>query len=177
MVVHFSHNTQKKELFYFSGIESHNTVQFDDFEPMPRLSRFLWGDWLKLKYGPIIEDNKNYTSVCASYISGKSLHNRIVKFDYKKSNWVIIDQLSNFDFKATLRWRLCLSNWLLKDNTISSDLAKIIITSDNKSNLYRLKNGWESLYYGDKKSITVLEIDFLKSPVTVVTTIKLNNSQ
>ena len=44
---------------YFSGIQSHNTVQFDEVNPMPRISRFLWGNWLKTESEPIfIDDNK-----------------------------------------------------------------------------------------------------------------------
>src|SRR4029079_19380469 len=31
---------------YFSGTASHNTVQFDDRDQMPRVGRSLFGDWL-----------------------------------------------------------------------------------------------------------------------------------
>jgi hypothetical protein len=34
-------------LNYFAGTASHNTIQFDDRDQMPRVSRFLFGDWLK----------------------------------------------------------------------------------------------------------------------------------
>ena len=43
----YSYNAERKWLNYFSGTQSHNTMQFDDLDQMPRLGRFLFGDWLK----------------------------------------------------------------------------------------------------------------------------------
>lgn len=37
----------------FSSVSSHNTVQFGNSEPMPRLGRFLNGNWIKAACGPI----------------------------------------------------------------------------------------------------------------------------
>jgi hypothetical protein len=45
----YSYNADPESLTYFSGVRGHNTVQFDDRDQMPRLGRFLWGDWLKTK--------------------------------------------------------------------------------------------------------------------------------
>ena len=44
----YSYNSNENDMTYFSGIASHNSLQVDDKEPMTRLSRFLWGDWLNL---------------------------------------------------------------------------------------------------------------------------------
>ncbi|HPB74801.1 MAG TPA: heparinase II/III-family protein, partial [Chromatiaceae bacterium] len=43
----FSYNMGDDWLRYFSGTAGHNTIQFDDRDQMPRLSRFLFGDWLR----------------------------------------------------------------------------------------------------------------------------------
>ncbi|NGM67218.1 heparinase II/III family protein [Sphingobacterium sp. SGR-19] len=43
----FSYNA--KSSGYFKSIMSHNTLQFDDQEPMPRISRFLNGAWINVK--------------------------------------------------------------------------------------------------------------------------------
>ncbi|MFT6300748.1 MAG: hypothetical protein ACJA2R_000765, partial [Saprospiraceae bacterium] len=43
----YSYNCEKKWLDYFPSVTAHNTVQFDNAEQMPRLSRFLYSDWLK----------------------------------------------------------------------------------------------------------------------------------
>ena len=39
----YSYNTEDRWLNYFSGTASHNTIQFDDRDQMPRHSRFLFG--------------------------------------------------------------------------------------------------------------------------------------
>ena len=41
---------------YFSGTIAHNTVQFDDRDQMPRLSRFLFGGWLKTNFFSYLQD-------------------------------------------------------------------------------------------------------------------------
>ena len=38
----YSYNTDARWLKYFPGTQSHNTVQFDDRDQMPRLGRFLF---------------------------------------------------------------------------------------------------------------------------------------
>ena len=41
------------------SISSHNSVQFDDCEPMPKLSRFLNGCWISpLEFGSIVDNNE-----------------------------------------------------------------------------------------------------------------------
>jgi hypothetical protein len=43
----YSYNTEAQWIQYFGGTAGHNTVQFDDRDQMPRLSRFLIGEWLR----------------------------------------------------------------------------------------------------------------------------------
>ncbi len=45
----YSYNSTVEDLNYFSGVASHNTVEFDQHQQMPRLSRFLFGAWLTPK--------------------------------------------------------------------------------------------------------------------------------
>src|SRR3546814_5019544 len=42
----YSYNSGAHWIDYFGGVASHNSVQFDDADQMPRLGRFLLGDWL-----------------------------------------------------------------------------------------------------------------------------------
>ena len=59
----YAYNASFEDLAVFPGIASHNTVQFDGAEPMPRLGRFLWGDWLQLEAPPQLETS----SITAAY--------------------------------------------------------------------------------------------------------------
>ncbi len=43
----YSYNTDAEWIDYFGGAASHNTIMFDGQPQMPRLSRFLLGDWLE----------------------------------------------------------------------------------------------------------------------------------
>ncbi len=45
----YSYNAAPQEMQKFSGVRGHNTVQFDGHDQMPKLSRFLYGSWLKTK--------------------------------------------------------------------------------------------------------------------------------
>ena len=47
---------------YFSGIQSHTTIQFDEFNPMPKISRFLWGSWLKTESEPTFINKKSFNN-------------------------------------------------------------------------------------------------------------------
>lgn len=59
----YNHETLTKE---FKSIKSHNTVQFGQNEPMPQISRFLTGEWIKAKNVTISNTDKVIT-VQASY--------------------------------------------------------------------------------------------------------------
>ncbi len=53
----FSYNADAQWLNYFPGVESHNTIQFDEGEPMPRLGRFLFGAWPEVEDVTFWEEN------------------------------------------------------------------------------------------------------------------------
>ena len=44
----YSYNAENGWLEYFGGVGSHSTIQFDGRDQMPRLSRFLFGEWLSI---------------------------------------------------------------------------------------------------------------------------------
>ena len=52
---------------YFSGVRGHNTVQFDGREQMPRLSRFLFGNWLTTQEVQPITENAEGVACAAAY--------------------------------------------------------------------------------------------------------------
>ena len=168
----FSYNSSEKIISYFSGIKSHNTIQFNNKEPMPRLGRFLWGNWLYLQSKPELLFTDNHIISSGSYIANKSFHQRKVIVDLKGINWTIIDKISNFD-SALLRWRLCNSNWEIFDNEIRSDKAILKFSSDAVFEIKGLKKGLESLYYYDKNELEVLEIEIYQSPTIFKTVINL----
>lgn len=167
----YSYNKGEKWLSYFSGIESHNTIQFDKSEPMPRLSRFLFGNWSKVKHYSFNSDNRS-TTVSAKYIDyvGRS-HERDVSV--KGRVWTINDKVSGFSNFAILRWRLCKSEWMVKGNQVIGNVANINIHV-NSGEIVEMKlvKGFESIYYNEVLDIDVLEIK-LNKPCSITTIITL----
>ena len=167
----YSYNKQEKWLNYFSGIESHNTIQFDKSEPMPRLSRFLFSNWPKVKNFSSKSDIR-FTNVSSKYIDylGRS-HERDVSLKYKV--WTINDKVSGFLKYAILRWRLCKSEWVVKGNQVSGKLANIkVYFNNNEAVEIKIIKGFESLYYNKISEISVLEIKVNK-PCTITTIVTL----
>ncbi len=149
----YSYNTDDKFLTYFSGTESHSTIQFDDRDQMPRLGRFLFGDWLKASK---LDFNNSQKHVFSSYKDSMGVrHDRSLLST--QTGWKVIDKFEGFLSHASLRWRLSADNWTLEDNILTSDSFNIEIKSSSKLSL-KLLEAEESLFYMDKNIIPILEI-------------------
>jgi hypothetical protein len=169
----YSYNKGGRWLDYFSGIESHNTIQFDHSEPMPRLGRFLFGEWPKTECWEFKYDEKS-TTVSAKYTDylGRS-HMREVSVENRV--WTINDQISGFSDCAVLRWRLPKSDWVINGNQVVSNKAKISIQVDkDKIQEINLTEGFESVYYNEILGVDVLEVKINK-PCAIETIVTLPN--
>lgn len=167
----YSYNKGDEWLEYFSGISSHNTIQFNDSEPMPKLSRFLFSEWPS---GRLISftSKKLRMSTSAKYSDylGRS-HERKVSIENR--TWTITDNISCFSGFAVLRWRLCKANWKIEANQLISDKAIINIKVNKAStDSINLVKGYQSDFYNELSKIDVFEI-ILNKPCMIETTIKL----
>lgn len=147
----YSYNSTIEDLEYFSGVASHNTAQFDNHQQMPRLSRFLFGAWLKPQ--EFSYQINQFTCAYQDYLGCK--HKRQVKITKKQI--YVTDTLINFKQQAVLRWRLQAGQWDLHENTLSNGEIQLTIHSDTPLTL-SLIQGEESLYYYHKQPLPVLEI-------------------
>ena len=169
----YSYNSGDEWLKYFSGVQSHNTVEFDDKEPMRKISRFLYGDWIKPKINNV-SFNENVDIINATYKTyfGAS-HNRNVSLS--DDNLVVTDNLDSFQESAILRWRLIPGKWAISNNKITNGNVTIEITSDSDFKRFEIVKGFESRYYLQKTELPVLEIE-LTSPSKVVTLVTWNKN-
>jgi hypothetical protein len=159
---------------YFGGTAGHNTVQFDDRDQMPRLSRFLFGDWLKAKSVTPITKVGSAVSAAAGYIDGQGAsHHRTVSLEGQRLR--VEDSISGFRHKAVLRWRLAPGQWTLSGNICDSKLAQVCVSSTAPVRRLELTTGWESLYYHQKKELPVLEIEVGPGNWTIETIISLKD--
>ena len=166
----YAYNASPIDLATFPGIASHNTVQFDGAEPMPRLGRFLWGDWLQLEAAPQLEPN----SITATYRCPHGRHQRQVQVDATGYRWTIIDTCSGFQGQALLRWRLCPGEWHLEGGGLIGPMATLQIHCDQPITRLKLVAGWESRHYGAKTPLSVLEVCVAQAPATLTTSILLS---
>ena len=105
-----SYNTDAQTMNYFSGTASHNTVQFDDRNQMPRISRFLYGGWLKMTEVGEINIHDDCQSWTGAYRDGSGAeHRRTVEVCGGRCR--VTDELKGFHHKAVLRWRLIPGEW------------------------------------------------------------------
>ena len=153
----FSYNTDEHWMNYFSGVSGHNTVQFDDYDQMPRLSLFLFGDWLKIRELIPLEETDHTVSCGAGYTDRYgAAHTRQVKLESHRL--IVRDEISGFKHKAVLRWRLKPGQWSIKGN-VATNGEHIISVNANTPLRFNLIQGWESRYYLDKSSVPVLEVE------------------
>jgi hypothetical protein len=164
----YSYNAGQAFIDYYGGVKSHNTVEFDSHEQMPRLSRFLLGSWLKSHIKEDFLQEKN--SLKVGYKDRFNCeHIRDVCLNDNKLT--VIDKLSGFQESAVLRWRLIPADWVLDNKTLSSSLAVITLSSDVKIKRIELVTGYESRYYYQESELSVLEVE-IDTSGTITTDIR-----
>lgn len=175
----YSYNPEPEATPDLRATSAHNTIEFDGRDQMPRLGRFLFGDWLKSSHvGELIEDEQGL-SWTGAYKDGQGCHHkRTVTTD--GALWRIRDEIEGQKQKAVLRWRLAPGNWQLDGLTLRSDLAEITIEAvgepDGAPQAIALVEGKESRYYLDLETLPVLEVELGPAARSVSTTITLLSS-
>ncbi|VVN65197.1 heparinase II/III family protein [Pseudomonas fluorescens] len=158
----YSYNTEAKWLNYFPGTAAHNTVQFDSRDQMPRISRFLFGNWLKTSYVEPLHTEESVASFAAGYkdASGAAHKRKVMLTD---NSLTVVDQISGFKQKAVLHWRLMPGSWHLEGNRLTCGDHVIEVHGTMPIVRLEMVEGWESLYYLDKTEVPVLELEVNQS--------------
>lgn len=154
----YRYHAEAEWLDYFPGVAAHNTVQFDHLEAMPRLGRFLFGDWLQLASIPALNRGPDGQHFAAIYrhASGAS-HAR--KVSLRTGELEVCDTIAGFRNTAIVRWRLMPGAWKLREGGVSLDHLRLTVRSDVEIRRIRLVEGWEARCYGKKTRLPVLEIE------------------
>lgn len=158
----YSYNSIPDMSGYFNGTASHNTVQFDDRDQMPKLGRFLFGSWLKSKHVPPISVSDAGVSCSASYRDYRGAeHLRQVNLNDTSLN--VYDYVKGFKRKAVIRWRLPDSKWILENTLngvhVSNGVYVLTVKSDVAFIRAEIVEGWKSLFYMQKVPVSVLEVE------------------
>lgn len=153
----YSYYNEQTWLDYFPGTASHNTIQFDGHDQMPRLGRFLFGDWLQADdVEPIVADGSRLSFAAGYRDRWGSRHRR--KVSLSRETLDVQDEISGEFKAAVLRWRLIPGAWVLDGNCASDGQRSLRIEGTMPIQRIELVEGWESRYYGLKTTIPVLEV-------------------
>jgi len=159
---------------YFNGTSSHNTIQFDNRDQMPRLGRFLFGAWIKkCKIEEIVAGDESFAIACEYEDHFGVQHKRHVKLQESKIE--VTDTVSKFKESAILRWRLMPGSWVVESsgNLVKCSLSglEVTISSDTEKLRGELVQGWESRYYNEKVALDELRVEIKKSS-TLITIVR-----
>lgn len=169
----YSYHTDESWQHYFSSTAAHNTVQFDDRDQMPRISRFLFGHWLKIETLGDLTNENGWLTWVGSYRDYQGCwHKRTVASN--GLSWKCIDEIADFKKKGVLRWRLAPGEWTIQGTMCRSALATLTVASSVPIARCELTKGWESRYYMEKTTLPVLEIEVPPGHATLTTEIHLN---
>lgn len=146
----YSYNTDAEWIDYFGGVQAHNTIQFDGAPQMPRLSRFLLGDWLATETRGETPDG-----FAAAYRHRAGWrHLRAVALG---GGLTVTDTVTGFAREARLRWRLSPGDWRIEGDTVTNGRHRLSIRADVPLTL-ELVQGWESRRYFERTSLPVVEV-------------------
>jgi hypothetical protein len=154
----FSYSDFGRGSSYYPGIASHNTVQIDAYEPMPRLGTFLWGRWLKPieSIAPIL-DRDTLVAVAAYRDARGASHRRTLRL--RDRNLCVHDKVRGIHRSAVLRWRLSPGAWRFDGDIVTDGVRRVHVTSDVRITRRALVEGWESRHYLHESSLPVLEVE------------------
>jgi hypothetical protein len=166
----YSYNTNPEIMAYFNGARGHNTVEFDGQDQMPRLGRFLLGDWLKTDKFEFSDSH-----ILARY-KNRQGHCHTREFRIKDNAISVKDEIAGFKKHAVLRWRLIDGDYKLTQNnetsfTLDGPHISLELSAPNAI-AATLTTGEESRHYLSKTSCPVLEVT-TQTAQTLTTHIKL----
>ena len=151
----FSYALPINEQASFSGTKGHSTIQFNGQDQMPKISRFLFGNWLEPSH--ILFDNKK--NIMSAGYKDQNGNSHIRKVKEIGKGWEIIDDIrGDFQF-AELQWILKPGKWNVNKKSVSHRIISIEFESNQNFEL-KLSESYESLHYMNKTIVPILEITF-----------------
>lgn len=159
---------------YFGGVSSHNTIQFDGRDQMPRLGRFLFADWLRTSDLEPLSETSDAVAFSAAYQDGAgATHLRRVRLEHNRM--VVTDDISGFSQSAVLRWRLAPGDWKLQNGLCfvrGDHMVSLSATAPIKR--CEVVAGRESRHYLEETPLPVVEIE-VAGPCVLTTDVRWRN--
>ena len=143
----FKYNTDDKELRFFMGTASHNTVMLDGYDQMQKGARFIWYDWTQREEARWEEHEEFYlfsgNIKAFQYLDKKIRHSRTVKIYKKQPLWEVEDSILNKPTGMHMK-----QLW----HTQYPELLTFKASVNNQEIKPTIQQGWYSGFYGKKES-------------------------
>lgn len=165
----YSYSSSSADTAYFNGTVSHNTVEFDGRDQMPRLGKFLFGRWLKARDVLYLANNSGTLTAAAGYRDylGAIHHRQIWLSD---GRLVCKDKLYGRAHYGVLRWRLMPGKWTLSGHDVTNGRIRMTVKANTLIQRVEISEGLEARYYLEKTPLPVLEVE-VAVPTTLTTEI------
>lgn len=161
----FSYNTEETE--WFAGTSAHNTIEFDGRDQMPRLGRFLFGDWIKANAVNSVHSHGQDLIAAAGYSDAQGArHHRQITLS--PSSMTCRDTISGVFKQACLRWRLAPGVWEVDGTTLRGNGMTLSIQVDGAHVIPTLGSTTESRYYQQRSKVPLASI-VVAQPATLIT--------
>lgn len=161
----FSYNSNLTD--WYSSTAAHNTIEFDGKSQMPKISNFLFGDWLNTKEVKKVRKQKKVLTASASYKdSFNNFHLREISLS--DTELICYDRIDGAFNEACLRWRLIDGNWQFINNSLKFEKYSISIKLNGNFIKPILNQTLESCYYQKQNKIPMIQIR-VKKPSVLIT--------
>lgn len=166
----YSYNVSDADTAYFGGAPAHNLVEVDGRDQMPRISRFLFGSWLRARNVQTVRQDGRDVMAAAGYRDawGARADRRVM---LEAASLTCVDTIEGRGSRALLRWRLAPGEWRLENGVLTNGVARMEVTCSAAVSRMELIQGAESRYYLMKTSLPVLEIE---APLPCIVTTRLS---
>lgn len=165
----YSYNAEGSE--WFAGTAAHNTIEFNGRDQMPRLGRFLFGDWLKAEaVEPVLDDGVKASAAAAYTDAHGARHHRAVILS--TDALICRDTITGNFEEACLRWRLAPGEWHIKGDIIQNGTYSVAIEFNGVQISPTLGITVESRYYLRRTEIPEISVR-VSRPGILVTKITL----
>jgi hypothetical protein len=154
----YSYSISEADIAYFGGAKSHNLVEVDGRDQMPRISRFLFGSWLRARNVQTVQRVGECVTAAAGYKDAwGATVDRKVTLD--ASGLLCADTVGGQGRRAILRWRLAPGQWAFENGVLSNGSTSLEVSCSRPISRLELVEGEESIYYLNRSSLPVLEIE------------------
>jgi len=165
----YSYNTDAERQAFYPGVNAHNTVQFDDRQQMPNLSRFLYAHWTERQHFEV-ERASDGGGVLTSTMTDYRGNTHTRRVESSATGWIVTDKLEGPFAQATLRWRLAPLEWQAHEDGAKASLCRVRI--DGSEGRCSMAVATESTHYLQESNVPVLEYR-LTGQGTVVTHLEM----